>query len=433
MTKPAVFLDRDNTLIRNDGDLGDPEKVELLQGVSTAVASLRGLGYRIVVVTNQGGVARGKYGESDVKAVHQRVAELVEGGANGARIDAFYYCPYHPQGRLKQYMREHPNRKPSPGMLLEAAADLDLDLSRSWMIGDQMRDVQAGSAAGCRTVLLRADAAELSPLDVASTEGVTAMTPTQTPGAVEASTGVALAPAAVKPDFLAASLIDAVRIVAQARQPEATAEERATGPVNVPRKWDAAAVAQLQRQSARPGGRSDPKPAEDTPPAAGGKRSATRPFRPWGVADGEPRETYAPASPAAAADQPVDASVAGEHVTDIPGPIAAELARRASAKPTHEPVEPVAVNPEEPDAEPASSTRLLRAILQELRGQRAVTGGVTWLVILAVVLQMGAVFCVAGAMWMGAASVELFARWAFVGVMAQLGVVAMLLFDGRRG
>ncbi|MEM9790361.1 MAG: hypothetical protein AAF842_08125, partial [Planctomycetota bacterium] len=86
-----------------------------------------------------------------------------------------------------------------------------------------------------------------------------------------------------------------------------------------------------------------------------------------------------------------------------------------------------------PDAEPAGSTRLLRAILQELRGQRAVTGGVTWLIILAVVLQMGAVFCVAGAMWMGAASVELFARWAFVGVMAQLGVIAMLMFDGRRG
>ncbi|MEM9251327.1 MAG: hypothetical protein AAGB29_03160 [Planctomycetota bacterium] len=75
----------------------------------------------------------------------------------------------------------------------------------------------------------------------------------------------------------------------------------------------------------------------------------------------------------------------------------------------------------------------MRSILQELRGQRAVAGGVSWLVVLAVVLQMGAVFCVIGAVWMGSSSAELFARWAFAAVMAQLGAIAMLLFDGRRG
>ncbi|MEM9251328.1 MAG: HAD-IIIA family hydrolase, partial [Planctomycetota bacterium] len=336
MSKPAVFLDRDNTLIRNDGDLGDPERVELIQGVSSAVASLRGLGYRIVVVTNQGGVARGKYGESDVKAVHQRVAEMVEGGANGARIDAFYYCPYHPQGRLKQYMREHPNRKPSPGMLLEAAADLDLDLGRSWMIGDQMRDVQAGAAAGCRTVLLRADAAELSPLDLASAEGVRAIEGDASAGAVEEATGVAVASAPVKPDFLAASLIDAVRIVAQARQPEtaATPEPGTAGPVNVPRKWDAAAVAQLQRRSARPKPAAEPSEDEPTVGSGRAKRSATRPFRPWGVAseDENAESTAEPATAATATPPAPDTSVSAEPVTDLPGPIAAELARRRSVE-----------------------------------------------------------------------------------------------------
>ena len=94
----CVFLDRDNTLIRNDGDLGDPERVELIQGAASAVASLRGLGYRVVVITNQGGIARGRYKEADVDAVHARLNDLIAHYANGARIDAFYFCPYHPEG-----------------------------------------------------------------------------------------------------------------------------------------------------------------------------------------------------------------------------------------------------------------------------------------------------------------------------------------------
>ena len=132
----AVFLDRDNTIIRNDGDLGDPAKVELIQGAAAAVASLCGLGFRVFVVTNQGGVARGKYTEDDVNAVHQRIAELMREKANGAEIDAFYYCPYHPDGTVQAYRQEHPDRKPQPGMLLKAAEKYELDLAQCWMIGD---------------------------------------------------------------------------------------------------------------------------------------------------------------------------------------------------------------------------------------------------------------------------------------------------------
>ena len=96
--QPDVFLDRDNTLSENEGDLGDPNQVKLIQGAAAAIGSLRGLGYQIVVVSNQGGVARGKYGESDVDAVHERINKLVRQFASGAFIDRFSYCPFHPLG-----------------------------------------------------------------------------------------------------------------------------------------------------------------------------------------------------------------------------------------------------------------------------------------------------------------------------------------------
>jgi D,D-heptose 1,7-bisphosphate phosphatase len=159
----AVFLDRDNTLIANDGDLGDPGSVRLLDGVASGLQSLRDAGYRLIVVTNQGGVARGAFGEADVDAVHQRIAALVDEAADGGNlIDRFYYCPYHPEATVTDYRRDHPWRKPHPGMLLQAARDLDLDLGQSWMIGDQDRDVAAGRSAGCRTILLAPNEVDVS-------------------------------------------------------------------------------------------------------------------------------------------------------------------------------------------------------------------------------------------------------------------------------
>jgi histidinol-phosphate phosphatase family protein len=173
--QPAVFLDRDNTLIANDGDLGDPARVELLEGVAEGLHALRSAGYRLVVITNQAGVARGMFSEQDVDAVHQRIAELVDAASGrGAdpltqpahgiatapvvgTIDRFYYCPYHPDAALDEYRRDHPWRKPRPGMILQAARDMRLDLARSWVIGDQQRDVLAGAAAGCRTILITGD------------------------------------------------------------------------------------------------------------------------------------------------------------------------------------------------------------------------------------------------------------------------------------
>lgn len=163
--RPCVFLDRDNTMVANDGDLGDPDQVRLLPGVAWAVRALHEAGYAIVVVTNQGGVARGKYGERDVAAVHARMAELLAAESDlaprTALVDGWYHCPYHPEATVERYRREHPWRKPAPGMLHAAAEDLRIDLSRSWMVGDQERDVAAGQSAGCRTILLEADDAKL--------------------------------------------------------------------------------------------------------------------------------------------------------------------------------------------------------------------------------------------------------------------------------
>jgi len=158
--EPAVFLDRDNTLIANDGDLGDPDQVHILDGVPAGLLALRKAGFRLVVVTNQAGVARGKFTEADVDAVHQRIASLVE-DATGSEslIDRFYYCPYHPEGTKPEYRRDHSWRKPHPGMLVQAARDMGLDLSRSWLVGDQVRDIRAGKAAGCRTVILNSEVA----------------------------------------------------------------------------------------------------------------------------------------------------------------------------------------------------------------------------------------------------------------------------------
>lgn len=154
----AVFLDRDDTLIANRslepvqgrrrGDLCDPARVRLLEGALEGSRLLKRARFTLVVVSNQGVVARGGGTIADVEATNRRVGELLVDERGRELIDAFYYCPYHPQGTVPEFTREHPWRKPQPGMILQAAEDLDLDLARSWMIGDGERDIEAAVAAG---------------------------------------------------------------------------------------------------------------------------------------------------------------------------------------------------------------------------------------------------------------------------------------------
>lgn len=162
--RPCVFLDRDDTLIFNrtlpppadppagwkPGDLYDPARVELMPGALEACRSLKDRGFALVIVTNQGCVARGSATIEQVEAVNARVRELLVGDAGEALIDGVYFVPYHPLGSVPEYTKEHPWRKPQPGMLLSAARDLGLDLAGSWLIGDMPRDCEAGVNAGLR-------------------------------------------------------------------------------------------------------------------------------------------------------------------------------------------------------------------------------------------------------------------------------------------
>ena len=152
MAHKAVFLDRDDTLVDDPGYIQRPEQVMLLPGAAEALVQLKKMGYLLVVVTNQSGVARGLVTEEDLEQIHQKLKSLL--AAEGAEIDAIYYCPYHPKGTLKDFSIESNLRKPNAGMFFQAEEELQVNLDQSWMIGDSYRDIQAGKAAGCHTILV---------------------------------------------------------------------------------------------------------------------------------------------------------------------------------------------------------------------------------------------------------------------------------------
>jgi len=154
VTSTAVFLDRDGTVVEDPGYIGDPDQVQLLPDATDAINRFSKAGHLVVVVSNQSGVARGMFTEEDLSQVHDRFVELLE--ADGAVLDGAYYCPYlnGSEAKVEAYRRDSDLRKPKPGMLLQAARELGIDLTRSWMIGDAARDVEAGARAGCRTILV---------------------------------------------------------------------------------------------------------------------------------------------------------------------------------------------------------------------------------------------------------------------------------------
>lgn len=153
MPNRAVFIDRDKTLMEDPGYISDPQAVKLLPGVELAIKSLQQARYKIVVVTNQSGIARGMLTEDALEEIHAELRRQLS--EKGVHLDAIYYCPYHPEGTVEQYAKESDLRKPKPGMLLRASAEMEIDLGDSWMIGDSARDVEAGQRAGCRTIRIR--------------------------------------------------------------------------------------------------------------------------------------------------------------------------------------------------------------------------------------------------------------------------------------
>ncbi len=144
--RPALFVDRDGTVIVEKHYLADPDGVELLAGAAGALAEAAALGFAVVIVSNQSGVGRGRMTEADVQAVNHRTLGLIE-AAGGPLVAGVYYCPHAPDDECRC-------RKPAPGMLLDAARDLVLDLASSYMIGDKADDIGAGQRAGVRGTIL---------------------------------------------------------------------------------------------------------------------------------------------------------------------------------------------------------------------------------------------------------------------------------------
>lgn len=151
MSRRAAFLDRDGTIIRDTEYLRDPEQVELLPGAADAIKRLNDAGWPVIVVTNQSGIARGLLTEQDYERVRMRVDKAIADAA-GAKIDATYYCPHHPDfsGRCSC-------RKPGVKLYADAAREHDLDLQTSWYVGDRIRDVVPGDEFGGQSVMLLVD------------------------------------------------------------------------------------------------------------------------------------------------------------------------------------------------------------------------------------------------------------------------------------
>src|SRR5438876_8497607 len=205
MKRPAVFFDRDNTLIACDEFLGEPLKVALVGGAAVAVARARNLGYATVIFSNQSGVARGYFTEQAVHAVNQKLDELLRDGNAKAIVDRHEFCPFHPDASIEKYRQDSPLRKPLPGMIHQAAEALALDLSRSGVIGDAPRDIEAGHAAGCRTILFKDPLLKSSP--------------------------AALVERKIEPDYICSTLTEAIDFIARHTEPSSNDEGRPPSPL----------------------------------------------------------------------------------------------------------------------------------------------------------------------------------------------------------
>ena len=159
MANKAVFWDRDGTLLKHHDYLTKVEEVELMRGAPGAIKYLADRGYKNVIITNQSAIARGLLTEQGLAEIHKKMTSLLV--REKAYIDKIYYCPFHPEGAVEQFRKESELRKPEPGMLKLAAEELGLELEQCWMIGDDDRDILAGQAAGCKTILIKDQGSEL--------------------------------------------------------------------------------------------------------------------------------------------------------------------------------------------------------------------------------------------------------------------------------
>lgn len=149
----AVFFDRDGTINEEAGYIRDLNNLKLIKGASDAIEKIRKEGYLAILITNQSGPARGYYNEAWVNTLNSTVQSLLE--KEGTKLDGIYYCPHLPDGTVKEYTMECDCRKPGTALFMQAKEKFDIDLSKSFMVGDKATDVEAGHNAGCKGILLK--------------------------------------------------------------------------------------------------------------------------------------------------------------------------------------------------------------------------------------------------------------------------------------
>ncbi len=182
----AVFLDRDGTINEEVGYLSDLEKLNIYPNSFEAIRLINENGMKAVVITNQAGVARGYFSEDFVNAVHSRINETLQ--KKGARIDRFYFCPHHPTEGKGHYLKSCDCRKPKTGMVIKASEELDIDLSRSYMVGDTEKDIELANKSSVTGILVRT------------------------------GYGKKEMPSNIKPDYIAEDILDAVNWIIRDRK-----------------------------------------------------------------------------------------------------------------------------------------------------------------------------------------------------------------------
>ncbi len=145
---PAIFLDRDGVITRENGVITKPGDVVLYDDAAEAISNLKNKGFLVIIVTNQSGIARGLFSEEELDLLHEKIKEKT-------RVDAIYYCPHCAEGIISQYSIKCECRKPNIGLLKKACKDFDIDLSHSWMVGDRRSDILFGKNAGIKTILVK--------------------------------------------------------------------------------------------------------------------------------------------------------------------------------------------------------------------------------------------------------------------------------------
>jgi D-glycero-D-manno-heptose 1,7-bisphosphate phosphatase len=190
----AVFLDRDGTINEEVGYMDSLEKLKIIPASYEAVKLINLSGMKAVVISNQAGVARGFFTEDFVHVVNNHL--LADLQKNGASIDKFYYCPHHPEDGKGKYLQSCNCRKPSPGMLLQAAQELNIDLANSYFVGDRFIDMETAKKVGAKGILVKTGYGE----DLLLDDGPDAATPEN------------------KPDFIAADILEAVQWILKDRK-----------------------------------------------------------------------------------------------------------------------------------------------------------------------------------------------------------------------